>query len=118
MGYGLSLEAGQKVVLSEGFSITPQAQIAYSSVAFNGFDDAFGAPVSLTDGDRLRGRLGLSADFESEWQSANGDRNRTHLYGVANLYYDILGGTEVNVAGRPSSAGTIRCRAGSASAAR
>ncbi len=58
------------------------------------------AIVSLDDGgDSLVGRLGVSADYEGEWQDAAGNTNRTHLYGVANLYYDFLDGSSVDVSG-------------------
>ena len=76
-GYGLSLEAGQKIALTGQWSLTPQAQLAYSSVRFDSFTDAYGANVSLDDGDSLTGRLGVSADFNSEWKDASGKASRS-----------------------------------------
>lgn len=99
-GYGLSIEAGQKIGLDDNWSLTPQAQLSYSAVRFSDFTDQFDGTVSLDDGgDTLVGRLGLSADYEDEWQHANGHTNRTHLYGIANLYYDFLDGSSVDVSG-------------------
>lgn len=98
-GYGLSIETGQKIALRSNWSITPQAQLVYSSVRFSDFTDPFGARVSLDDGEFLIGRIGLSADYESEWRGATGQINRAHVYGVANLYYDFLGRTTTDVAG-------------------
>ncbi len=98
-GYGLSIETGQKIALRSNWSITPQAQLVYSSVRFSDFTDPFGARVSLDDGEFLIGRIGLSADYESEWRGASGQINRAHVYGVANLYYDFLGRTTTDVAG-------------------
>lgn len=99
-GYGLSIEAGQKIGLDDNWSLTPQAQLSYSAVRFSDFTDQFDGTVSLDDGaDTLIGRLGLSADYEDEWQYANGATNRTHLYGIANLYYDFLDGSSVDVSG-------------------
>jgi fibronectin-binding autotransporter adhesin len=98
-GYALSLEAGQKVVLTDEISITPQAQLAYSSVQFDDFTDVFGADVSLSDGDRLVGRVGLSLDFEHEWQDEAGESGRTHVYGIANVYYEALDGSDIDVSG-------------------
>ncbi|WP_445013445.1 autotransporter family protein [Rhizobium leguminosarum] len=98
-GYGLSVEAGQKIALTSQWSLTPQAQLAYSSVRFDSFTDAFGADVSLDDGDSLTGRLGISADFDSEWQDAAGKTSRSKLYGIANLYYDFLDGSNADVSG-------------------
>lgn len=99
-GYGLSLEAGQKVALDDNWSLTPQAQLSYSAVRFSDFTDQFGGAVSLGDGgDALVGRLGLSADYEADWQDESGESKQTHLYGVANLYYDFLDGSSVDVSG-------------------
>jgi hypothetical protein len=42
------------------WSITPQAQLAYSNVDFDDFTDPFGADVSLDKSHSLKGRLGDS----------------------------------------------------------
>ena len=98
-GYALSVEAGQKIPLSDNWSLTPQAQLGYSSVDFDDFIDPFGAVVSVEDDDQLIGRLGLSADYEDQWVDAAGQVGRTHVYGIANLYYDFLDGSHVEVSG-------------------
>jgi fibronectin-binding autotransporter adhesin len=98
-GYGLSIEAGQKIALNSNWSLTPQAQLAYSSVDFNDFIDPFGAVVSLEDANQLVGRAGLSADYEDQWVDAAGQVTRAHVYGIANLYYDFLDGSDVGVSG-------------------
>lgn len=95
-GYALSLEAGQQLALGDGWSVTPQAQLAYSSVDFENFD-SYGSTVSLQSGDSLIGRLGLSADYETEWQDTSGEAGRTHLYGIANLSYEFLDGLATSV---------------------
>jgi fibronectin-binding autotransporter adhesin len=66
-------------------------------VRFDSFTDAFGADVSLDDGDSLTGRLGISADFDSDWKDASGKTSHSTLYGIANLYYDFLDGSNVDV---------------------
>ncbi|MBB3571829.1 autotransporter outer membrane beta-barrel domain-containing protein [Rhizobium sp. BK491] len=98
-GYALSIETGQKIELRDNWSLTPQAQLSYSSVRFNDFTDPYGARVSLDDGQSLTGRIGLSADYENEWKNAAGQVNRSHVYGIANLYYDFLDGAQVDVSG-------------------
>ncbi|WSH63399.1 autotransporter outer membrane beta-barrel domain-containing protein [Rhizobium ruizarguesonis] len=98
-GYGLSVEAGQKIALTDQWSLTPQVQLAYSSVRFDDFTDAYGAAVSLDDGDSLTGRLGISADYDRDWKDASGRTSRAKLYGIANLYYDFLDGSNVDVSG-------------------
>ncbi len=98
-GYALSVEAGKKIDLSGNWTITPQAQLIYANVDFDGFTDPFGADVSLGTGDSLRGRLGISADREQSWQDKAGKTSRSHVYGIANLYYEILDGSSVDISG-------------------
>jgi fibronectin-binding autotransporter adhesin len=98
-GYGLSLEAGQKLALGQGWSVTPQAQLSYSAVDFDDFTDTFGSTVSLSDGRSLVGRLGISADYETEWQDNKGQTGRGKLYGIANLSYEFLDGTSTSIGG-------------------
>nr|WP_245002735.1 autotransporter outer membrane beta-barrel domain-containing protein [Rhizobium ruizarguesonis] len=99
LGYGFSVEAGQNIALTSQWSLTPQAQLAYSSVRFDSFTDAFGADVSLDDGDSLTGRLGISADFDSDWKDASGKTSHSTVYGIANLYYDFLDGSKTDISG-------------------
>lgn len=101
VGYALGVELGQRIPIAPEWAITPQAQLAWSSVEFDDFTDAFGAEVSLDSGDSLIGRLGLAVDRQTEWQDADGATSRTHVYGVGNLYYDFEDGTSVDVAGTP-----------------
>ncbi|WP_246681601.1 autotransporter-associated beta strand repeat-containing protein [Mesorhizobium sp. B2-4-3] len=98
-GYALSIEAGQKIALQGKWTLTPQAQLSYSAVRFNSFTDPFDAAVSLSGSDVLTGRAGLSLDYEDAWTGAQGKVSRSHLYGVANLYYDFLDGNDVDVSG-------------------
>ncbi|TPJ22712.1 autotransporter outer membrane beta-barrel domain-containing protein [Mesorhizobium sp. B2-8-3] len=98
-GYALSIEAGQKLALQGKWTLTPQAQLAYSSVRFSSFTDPFDAAVSLGGSDALIGRAGLSLDYEDAWTGAQGKVSRSHLYGIANLYYDFLDGNDVDVSG-------------------
>jgi outer membrane autotransporter protein len=100
-GYALSLETGKRIELNNGLALTPQAQLVYSSVDFDTFTQELGgqdiASVSLLDGDSLRGRLGISLDREASWQADNGLLSRSHVYGIANLHYEFLDGTAVDV---------------------
>ncbi|CDX29442.1 Outer membrane autotransporter barrel domain (modular protein) [Mesorhizobium sp. ORS 3359] len=98
-GYALSIEAGQKLALQGKWTLTPQAQLSYSSVRFSSFTDPFGAAVSLGRSNVLTGRAGLSLDYEEAWTGAQGKVSRSHLYGIANLYYDFLDGNDVDVSG-------------------
>ncbi|MGN6097530.1 MAG: autotransporter family protein [Bosea sp. (in: a-proteobacteria)] len=100
-GYALGLELGQRIALSGDWSLTPQAQLTYSRVDAGGFVDPFGARVALTDGDSLRGRLGVSANYRQGWRDKAGRQVNASLYGIANLYYEFLDGTTATVAGTP-----------------
>lgn len=100
-GYALGLELGQRIALAGGWSLTPQAQLTYSRVDADSFVDPFGARVALDDGDSLRGRLGLSADYRASWRDGIGRQVNTSLYSIANLRYEFLGGTTASVAGTP-----------------
>ncbi|WP_295727200.1 autotransporter outer membrane beta-barrel domain-containing protein [uncultured Bartonella sp.] len=98
-GYSLSVEAGKKIAVANGWNVTPQAQLSYSSVDFDSFHDVYKARVSRNDGDALTGRLGVAFDREKAWKSAAGDVRRLKVYGIANLYYEFLDGTQVEVTG-------------------
>ncbi|MBW9055552.1 autotransporter outer membrane beta-barrel domain-containing protein [Rhizobium mesosinicum] len=98
-GYALSLEAGRRFAASGPWSITPQAQLIYSSVDFDRFNDRFGARVSLDDGNSLVGRLGVALDREETVARADGRTARAKVYGIANLYGEFLDGTAVDVSG-------------------
>lgn len=98
-GYAMGVEAGQQVALNQNWSITPQAQLTYSDVSYNGFTDVFGAAVSLAEGNDLTIRLGLSADYQDAWTDEIGQASRIHAYGIANLYYDVLPQSRTDLAG-------------------
>jgi len=98
-GYAFGLEAGQQIALGANWSVTPQAQLTYSRIDYNDFTDPFGGAVSLKDAHRLRGRLGISADYEDSWADRSGQTRRLHAYGVANLYYDLQSNSDVRVSG-------------------
>lgn len=76
-------------MIDELWSITPQAQLTYSSVNFDDFRDLYGANVRRTAGRTFEGRLGLALDYENAWKNNDGKVSRTHAYTIANLYYDF-----------------------------
>lgn len=98
-GYALGVEVGKQIALDEIWSVTPQAQLVYSDVTFDTFTDAFGAVVGLENGDSLISRLGISVDRTQEWNDPAGKARRSHIYGIANLYYDFLDGSRSTVSG-------------------
>jgi outer membrane autotransporter protein len=98
-GYALGLEGGARIQINDGLSITPQAQLVYSSVAFDTFSDPHDAMVSPGDGSSLRGRFGVSFDGERQWTDDEGQVQRNHLYAIANANHEFLSGTRVDVSG-------------------
>ncbi|MFA5592720.1 MAG: autotransporter outer membrane beta-barrel domain-containing protein [Micavibrio sp.] len=98
LGYGASAEVGKRIAIAPAWSVTPQTQLSYSSVKFDSFDDTFDAHVSSQKGHIAQGRAGLSVEQEKEWAGQNGTPQRQHLYGIANVYYDFVHSTHVDVA--------------------
>lgn len=99
MGYALGLESGWRVPVGGAWSLIPQAQLVYSVVSFSDFNDAFGALVSTGSGESLLGRGGVAAEYQTSWDDPARGVINTSVYGIANLYYEFLDGTETNVAG-------------------
>ncbi|CAM5776091.1 hypothetical protein LMIY3S_05352 [Labrys miyagiensis] len=95
----LSLEAGRRFELGSGWALVPQAQLAWAHVDFDSFTDLNGARVALGDGDSLKGRLGLRVENLASWKNQQGRTDRLQLYAIANLSYQFLDGTSVEVAG-------------------
>ncbi len=102
-GFGLaaSIESGKKIDVGNDWTVTPQAQLVYSSVDVGSPSDVFGANVTIDRGDSLLGRLGISADHDEVWKDEEDKLRRRHLYGIANLYYEFLDGTRTSVSGTP-----------------
>ena len=98
-GYGLSLEAGRAFAAGGGLSLTPQAQITYSSNDFDSFVDPLETAVSAGEGESLQARAGLALDHRRSWQDAGGQTRSLRLYGLANFSYEFLDGTSARVAG-------------------
>ncbi len=96
-GYALSAETGKRFILNDNWSLTPQAQLVYSHVDFDTFTDRYSGVVSLDKGASLQGRVGLTADYQNSWYNSKGTINRSYVYGIANLYYEFLDGTVVDV---------------------
>ncbi|WP_254474201.1 autotransporter outer membrane beta-barrel domain-containing protein [Pseudomonas triclosanedens] len=96
-GAAASVEVGRRVALDDIWSVTPQAQLSWSQVRFDSFTDDYGAKVSDDNGDSVISRLGVSLDRETQWISSNAKTSRSHIYGIANLYYDFANGTSADV---------------------
>jgi outer membrane autotransporter protein len=98
-GYALSIEAGRELAVKDGWTVTPQAQLAYASADFDDFVDPYGAAVSLSKGESLEGRIGVALGRDTNGQDASGRATRTHVYGITSLTYEFLDGATVAVSG-------------------
>ncbi|WP_413991955.1 autotransporter outer membrane beta-barrel domain-containing protein [Labrys okinawensis] len=93
----LSLGVGKRFTLGSGWAVVPQAQLAWTHVDFDSFIDENGSLNELGKGDSLRGRGGLRLEKLDTWKGEDGQVRRVQLYGVANLSYEFLDGTSVEV---------------------
>lgn len=108
-GYAGSIEVGRRIQGGGGvWSFTPQAQLTYAAVRFDGFTGPFGEWVTEGSTDSLELRLGASADREVSWTDGNGAESRSHVYSIANLRTELLGGRSVEVSGARLTSKTDR----------
>ncbi|WP_407866395.1 autotransporter outer membrane beta-barrel domain-containing protein [Phyllobacterium phragmitis] len=98
-GYALSLEAGKRFALTPAWTLTPQAQLTWSQVDFDGFTDAFGAAVAHDRSDSLVGRLGIAAEYGMAWRDNQGRLTRANVYAIANLSHEFREGSKIEVSG-------------------
>lgn len=105
--FGLGIEAGKALGLSERLALIPQAQLTYVSTRFDSFNDKFGAHVESDKGDSLLARIGVALDYKNNWQTGGVNRESS-VYGVANVKHEFLDGTRVRVAGVPASSRMAR----------
>ena len=68
-GYAFGVEAGKRIALNPDWTVTPQGQLYYASVAFDDFTDPSGARHQLDEGASMPARLGVSLDQERAWKS-------------------------------------------------
>ncbi|UWF60671.1 autotransporter outer membrane beta-barrel domain-containing protein [Brucella sp. 2716] len=98
-GYALSVETGKRIALKGNWALTPQAQLIWSSINADDFEDVWQANVSVARGNSLAARFGLAASYDSSWQGSDGRMVKRSVYGITNLYREFLGGTRVNISG-------------------
>ncbi|MBC8946139.1 autotransporter protein YapJ [Xenorhabdus indica] len=92
LGYALSLEAGQQVDLSPEWSLTPQAQLVFSSIDMNNFHDTFGAKVRFDQSRNMKLRVGTTIDYSQKWHDDQSkDEKTANLYALFNIRQELLG---------------------------
>ncbi|PYE89002.1 outer membrane autotransporter protein [Phyllobacterium leguminum] len=98
-GYALSVETGKRFAIDPHWTLTPQAQLSWSSVEFDGFTDTFGVGVSQDADESLKGRLGIAAEYGNGWMGADGKKVQTTVYAIANLHHEFMDGSKTYVDG-------------------
>nr|WP_247650459.1 autotransporter outer membrane beta-barrel domain-containing protein [Brucella sp. 458] len=98
-GYALSVETGKRIALKGNWALTPQAQLIWSSINADDFEDAWQANVSVARGNSLAARVGLAASYDSSWQGSDGRMVKRSVYGITNLYREFFDGARVNISG-------------------
>ncbi|MDT6939470.1 autotransporter outer membrane beta-barrel domain-containing protein [Brucella pseudogrignonensis] len=94
----LSLEAGQRIVIDDRWSWTPQAQLTWAQTSLDDFTDPYNADVSFEKLTSLTARIGLSAQYSASWQDKNGYTSRTNAYSITNIYRELLDrSTKMNI---------------------
>lgn len=94
----LSLEVGQRYDMGAEWSVVPQAQLSWTHASFSSFTDTLGNSVAVGDGDSVLGRLGVRIEKLTSWNEGDGQTRRMQFYGIANLSYELAGGTSVKIA--------------------
>ncbi|WP_262946698.1 autotransporter outer membrane beta-barrel domain-containing protein, partial [Xenorhabdus indica] len=91
LGYALSLETGQQVDLSPEWSLTPQAQLVFSSIDMNNFHDTFGAKVRFDQSRNMKLRVGTTIDYSQKWHDDQSkDEKTANLYALFNIRQELL----------------------------
>ncbi len=96
-GWAVSGEVGKGFVLSDRFTLTPQAQLTWQSIDIAGYRDSAGLDTASSNADSLEGRLGARLG----WDAAAG----TRLYAQAGLAHEFLESPIATVAGTALSPG-------------
>lgn len=94
-GTAASLEVGQAFAVGHGITITPEAQLVYTSVNFDSFADRDATVVSGGSADSLIGRAGVRVEHAGFVSNAATDATRFNAYILANIAYNFMSGTEV-----------------------
>ncbi|MDE1491234.1 autotransporter outer membrane beta-barrel domain-containing protein [Xenorhabdus bovienii] len=92
LGYTLSLESGRRIDLTPSWSLTPQAQLTYSSINMRDFEDKFGSQINFDRSQNMTLRVGTTVDYRQKWRDSQSKKEKvSNLYGLFNLSQELLG---------------------------
>lgn len=97
-GYAMSLEAGKQIDLDDEWSLTPQAQLMWSSVSLGYFMDVYQSHIAMNDANSLQLRIGMAVDHRSNWSTFAGTPVAANVYGIVNVYQEFDGGSSMSQA--------------------
>lgn len=83
-GFAGSLEAGYSIALTEGWTLTPQAQLVYQHLSLDGGHDSYGT-IDYRGSDAYYGRVG--AKVSTDWALEDGRSVTT--FARANVWHDF-----------------------------
>ena len=95
--WAAGIEGGREIAISNGWSVTPQAQLTYSEVDFDPFTDPQKNAISVKDAQSLLARAGVSINRDFSCASATDIQSRTRVYALLNMYYEFLNGATVDI---------------------
>lgn len=93
-----SVEMGQTVPLSQGWSIMPLIQASWTHLDLNSFVDSSGNAISFDETSAVKGRAGLRLNRQAEWSDVSGHMRSFTFHATGNMRRDFTQGTVVNVA--------------------
>ncbi|MDR0219762.1 MAG: autotransporter outer membrane beta-barrel domain-containing protein [Enterobacteriaceae bacterium] len=100
-GYALSVEAGKQLDLTPAWSLTPQAQLTYSAINMDNFNDSFGTQVKFNQSRSAKLRVGTTLNYGQKWRDEQSKKEKAaNFYGLVNVRQELLARKDsVDVAG-------------------
>ena len=99
-GYGVSVEVGKEIAMSQSWNLTPQAQLAYTNLEAEDFTGPF-ATVTDIKAESLVLRAGVVASNEVDWEADNGTTSRRAFNVGFHVTQEMLSESRVLVSGTP-----------------
>jgi fibronectin-binding autotransporter adhesin len=97
-----ALEIGRKFdAVGSGWTLTPRANLRYSSVKFDDFTSGGGLTASMQRATSKRLGLGITAERNMRWAGSAGRMQGMKFYALADIYKEFDGAMTTTIAGSP-----------------